>query len=151
MDDMKSFIPGYGSESNVARLLMLMSLFLVIVPGIIAAKTARLSFSGEVTMANVIEVNQVSFVDEATNETYIDNIPKVEFTATNGKIFQVDLLPYIVPPKVGEQVEVIYLISDPNTALPNAFDRGPLYLSIFFMALGLILFLRSAKMMRKRY
>ncbi|MCE2596884.1 hypothetical protein K6Y31_19095 [Motilimonas cestriensis] len=151
MDDMKNFIPGYGSESNVARLLMLMSLFLVIVPGIIAAKTARLSFSGEVTMANVIEVNQVSFVDEATNEKFTDNIPKVEFTALNGKTYQVDLLPYLVPPKVGEQVEVVYLISDPNTALPNAFNRGPLYISIFFMALGLILFLRSAKMMRKRY
>ena len=120
MDDMKNFIPGYGSESNVARLLMLMSLFLVIVPGIIAAKTARLTFGGEVIMANVIEVNQVSFVDEATNETFIDNIPKVEFTAVNGKDYQVDLLPYLVPPKVGEQVEIIYLKSDPATALPTA-------------------------------
>ena len=151
MDDMKNFIPGYGSESNVARLLMLMSLFLVIVPGIIAAKTARLTFGGEVIMANVIEVNQVSFVDEATNETFIDNIPKVEFTAVNGKDYQVDLLPYLVPPKVGEQVEIIYLKSDPATALPNAFDRGPLYTCMFFIVLGLVLFLRSAKMMNKRY
>lgn len=151
MDDMKNFIPGYGSESNVARLLMLMSLFLVIVPGIIAAKTARLTFGGEVIMANVIEVNQVSFVDETTKETFTDNIPKVEFTAVNGKVYQVDLLPYLVPPKVGEQVEVVYLKSDPTMALPNAFDRGPLYLCMFFITLGLLLFLLSAKMMKKRY
>ncbi|MFO6423127.1 DUF3592 domain-containing protein [Motilimonas sp. KMU-193] len=151
MDDMKSFIPGYGSQSNVARLLMLMSLFLVIVPGIIIAKTARIHFGGEVTMANVIEVNQVTFVDEATQESFVDNIPKVEFTAANGKQYQVDLLPYLVPPKVGEQVEIIYIPSDPNIALPNAFDRGPLYLSLFFIAIGLVLFLRSAKMMKQRY
>ncbi|MCE2572872.1 hypothetical protein [Motilimonas eburnea] len=151
MDDMKSFIPGYGSQSNVARLLMLMSLFLVIVPGIIIAKTARIHFGGVVIMADVIEVNQVSFTDDATQETFIDNIPKVEFTAGNGKQYQVDLLPYLVPPKVGEQVEIIYLESDPHSALPNAFDRGPLYLSLFFIVIGLVLFLRSAKMMKQRY
>ncbi|RJG49877.1 hypothetical protein [Motilimonas pumila] len=151
MSDMNHFVPGHGSESNVARLMVLMSLFLIIVPGIIAINSARLHFGGIVTQSTVLEVNSVTFTDEATEETWVDQIPKVSFTAENGKEYQVDLLPYIKPPAVGDQVEIIYLGSDPTTALPNAFDRTPLYVCIFFIVIGLIIFMRAAKALRQRY
>ncbi len=149
MDDMKQFVPGYGSESNVGRLLLVISLFLILIPGLIAGKTARLLLAGEVTDAQISSVHEQVYQDKQSKEEVVDYIPSVAFQVKD-KDYSVELPRQLTPPNVGEKVKIRYLKSDPQQAVSDGFSRTPVYTCAIFILIGFLVCFRALQMLRNR-